>query len=586
MSAVSALIAGLVFDKIVLVGAVALALLVEALFWRWKFLSSGLRSQMSKLLSLYSKADASSEKLLLQEIQALLNQRKTEPAGADPSQWESLIALVQLRRLFFHPATSRKEGLEELFLIRKSSAENPFELKDISFREISDASTSVSNLLWKVLFLAKDDSNRASTPARKLLEAVLGKSFESKTSSSQIEKLTDCMQRHGGIPFLVLNLVERGNYSTAREIGKKVLMNEAILEEEVRATLYWLGELNWFVKKSIPVQDFETTIRHLYHLCFSNPERAGFLEIDSQFFSQFETVNELAKEGFVFKEDLVDKVLLLWQEYEGLFDRVFKDSLQVLTQQKSKIYQDYGTWLAFWEKEREHFEKEHLFLVEGNLCYIQGDYKNASIFYQRALEFSPHLRAALFNLLFCYAQLKDGLRHRQLVDEILENQSLFPVSLSVIGNSFLLLGDLKQAESFYQELRAVEGWKNKTDYYQSTFCLQHSLFELAVRFAERAYTTNPDDISVSYQLCLCLSAIGEKKRALEILRKHQGTGPQWLNYYRFTLERDSGQIGEAHQTLAEIPLEYFEDPDELEAAVDFARHSSDLSLLRRLKSVK
>jgi hypothetical protein len=43
-------------------------------------------------------------------------------------------------------------------------------------------------------------------------------------------------------------------------------------------------------------------------------------------------------------------------------------------------------------------------------------------------------------------------------------------------------------------------------------------------------------------------------------------------------------LGDAHQTLLQIPTEYFDDPDELEAALDFAKNSSDLNLLRRLKS--
>lgn len=586
VGAILLLISGLVLQQTWLVGVVALALLGEALFWRWKFFSSGLRSQMGKWLSLYSKADAVSEKILIQEIQSLLGERTKSHTSAGTQQCESLIALVQLRRLFFHPASSPKDLLEEAFLLRKKSTESPTEIKQVSFEEVSNAATSVANLFWKVLFLAKEDSSRASTPAKKLLEAVLGQKFEVDSISSQVENLTDLMQRHGGIPFLILNLVTRGNYESARALGKKLLTSEPFLDEEMRASLYWVAELQWFVKNSISVSDFETTIRHLYHLCFSNPERAGFLEVDSQFFSQFETVNELAKEGFVFKEDLVDRILSLWGEYSGFFNGAFKEILQILTRQKSKIYQDQITWMTFWEKEKESFEREYLFIVEGNLCYIQKDFKNAVTFYQRALEINPHLRAGLFNLLFCYAQQGDKSRHTQLVNEILENQSLFPFSLSVIGNSYLLLGDLDGAEEFYSQLRLVEGWRNKTEYYQSTFCLEHGLIHLAVELAQKAYLQNPSDISVSYHLCQCLSAVGEKAQALEILKKLEGVGPQWLHYYRFTLERDSGRMGEAHQTLVQIPIEYFDDPDELEAAVDFARHSSDLGLLRRLKSKK
>ena len=154
----------------------------------------------------------------------------------------------------------------------------------------------------------------------------------------------------------------------------------------------------------------------------------------------------------------------------------------------------------------------------------------------------------------------------------------------MIGNSFLLLDRDEEAQKFYDELRAFEGWGKKVDYYQATFCFENGLFEKALRFAKKAHEIIPQDMSVSFHLSQCLNAVGEKNAALEILKKIGHAGPQWLRYYQFTLERDAGRLGDAYQTLLQIPTEYFDDPDELEAALDFAKHSSDLNLLRRLKA--
>ncbi|MBI4406040.1 MAG: hypothetical protein HY537_17915, partial [Deltaproteobacteria bacterium] len=83
------------------------------------------------------------------------------------------------------------------------------------------------------------------------------------------------------------------------------------------------------------------------------------------------------------------------------------------------------------------------------------------------------------------------------------------------------------------------------------------------------------------RLSLCYNAVGEKDRALDMV-KTMPEGPQWLNYYRFTLERDVGQLSQASETLLKIPTDYFQDPEELEAAVDFAKNRQDLVLLRHL----
>ena len=77
------------------------------------------------------------------------------------------------------------------------------------------------------------------------------------------------------------------------------------------------------------------------------------------------------------------------------------------------------------------------------------------------------------------------------------------------------------------------------------------------------------------------SALGAIKRVRESLISPSQA--QWLKYYQFTLERDAGLHKEASETLFRIPSEYFQDPDELEAALEFAKDRKDLALLRHLR---
>lgn len=595
---VGALVLGVFYQQYGLVAGLALVFLAESLFWRWKFLHRLVpsvflheqkRSRIKTWLLLYEKADDSSEKLLLFQI----NQAQEENLSlAEKRVIDGLRALVELRKLAFGKPSSSSQALLEAFVFhgereqtglhyaQQSESYSP----DFSVAEIADAATLVASLYWKVFQSATEQGSRISKPARQLLEGLFGKAFVQAELEREIEILTDCMQRQGGIPFLMLNLIRRQHWGWAKPLGQRLLTSDIAIEEEVRACLYWMTEIQWFTHEAISVPDYETTIRYLYHLCFLNPERAGFLEIDSQFFSQFDTINELAREGFLFKETLIDKILALWGEQNRLFDSIFKEVLQSLTRQKNKIYQDRASWIRFWDREKEAFEKEYLFLLEGNLCYFQKDFEGAREFYEKAIEASPSLRPALLNRVFAYAKLADKRHHEAAVEELLTMKSLHPISLSVIGNSFLLLGEDEEAEVFYRQLRKVEGWGRKTDYYKSTFCFENGLLEKALHYGQKAYESNPDDASVSFHFSQCLNAVGDKKAALEILRKIGSGGPQWLNYYRFTLERDSGQWGEAHQTLLQIPPEYFDDPEELEAAMDFAKDTSDLNLLRRLRA--
>ncbi|NBX77676.1 MAG: tetratricopeptide repeat protein [Proteobacteria bacterium] len=582
-----ALFAGILSNHLGAIAFLATVFLAEAVFWKWKFFSR-LRRPQNRFLTLFVKNDQNSDSLLVHEIRECLRQN---PSPRERESLNQLLSLVEFRHLLIYPPRSGKEALQEAFLLRGRGEErkervqaSEFSVDDFTIQEIADAATSISSAFWKVHQIAIDDKNILSRPARRLLEMILSKPFESSIYSRYTETLTDSIQREGGVPFLLLNLISRGQWEWAKPLGQRLLTSDLSIEEESRACLYWMSEIQWFTRCSVTVPDFESTIRHLYHLCFVNPERVGFLEIDSQFFSQFETVNELAREGFLFKETLVDRVLHLWSEQAFFFDSLFRETLQVLTQQKSKVYQTRESWVKLWGREKEDFEKEYLFLVEGNLHYVSKDFDQALEFFDKALEINPHSRPALLNRLFCLAKTNNAITHRKSVDEILSMKSLYPSSLSVIGNSFLLLGEDEEAKKIYAELSQVDGWARKTDYYQSTFCFENGLYDKALKFALKAHELNPEDMSVGFHLSQCYSAVGKKSDALEILKKLDGRGPQWLNYYRFTLERDAGRFGDAHQTLLQIPIEYFDDPDELEAALDFAKNSSDLNLLRRLKS--
>jgi tetratricopeptide (TPR) repeat protein len=304
--------------------------------------------------------------------------------------------------------------------------------------------------------------------------------------------------------------------------------------------------------------------------------------VDSQFFSQFEVINELAQEGFLFRENLVENIFGLWKEYEGLFDVVFQNVLESITQRKSKIYDERENWELFWHRERENFDRDYLYVVEGNLSYANGRFDDALLCYEKALRLNPELRSARLNITFCYAQLGRKEEHRLAAQKIANDRTLQPASLFVAGDSYLLLGDEARADEYYRTLSKDAVWERKVDYYKSTFCYENRLFRLAVKYAEQAHRLNHNDTSMSYHLSLCYNAVGEKDHALDMV-KRMPEAPEWLNYYRFTLERDSGRHHEASHTLLQIPNEYFQDPDELEAALDFAKLRQDLVLLRHLR---
>lgn len=531
-------------------------------------------------LSLYKTNNISADKVLLNHLSQI---QKGALAPQESRLLEEFRVVVELRALqrldreSVEKETSfSMQVLQRAFLIRDSNWEGgPIHSEEINFDEITQAAQTVSGLLWQNHCLAQDHQHPLQSEAKSLLENLSG---------GPIEEVIEAMQKEGGIPFLLLNCVARKNWSLAKAIGVQLLSKEIFLEEESRVCLYWIAEILWFSKNQVRVSDFESTIRYLYHLCFINPERAGFLEIDSQFFSQFETVSELAQEGLLFKETLIDRILRQWEQHGKVFNTIFVEVMQLLTQQKNKIYQDLAIWQKWWEREKPDFEKAVLFCVEGNLHYSAGRFKEALGFYDRAMSWDAHLRPALLNRAFCFAQLKDYEGHRQSVEDLLSRHSLFPSNKIAAAHSYLLMDQKDEAQILFTELaHEVDGWEKKAEYYQSIFCLEHGLIEPALHFAKLAYEKAPEDQRYGFHLSRCLKEAGKTEEALNIVRALSLTGPEWLLFYRFTLERDAGLIKDAQQTLSALSDEFFEDPEELQEALEFAKNTQDLSLLRRLK---
>lgn len=585
--------AGLYFRHYYVVSMFGVWLAVEWGLWRFSHLwrkpaestATEALPRLSQLLALYGKSDAGSESLLFEKM----NEARFQGALTDyERRWlDRLRDLSELRALAFGQPGHGKRALRQAFLpggLSVSAEALPDDaLANLNEQDITESAGVVSELFWKLYHTSLGEFPDLSLLAQKLFKDLFG--VPPSAGRDKLERVTDLMQRDYGVPYLMLNLIQGRRASCARRVAQALLTEEVQMDEEIRSALYWMSEVLWFTKdRDEPITDFETTIRYLYHLCFTNPDLAGFLEIDSQFYSEFETVNELAKEGILFKEGLVDKVLGLWGEYPKQFDGVFRNVLEVLSGQRSKIYDNRDAWGKYWERERENSSKDLLAIVEGNLCFASGHYDDALSFYETALEISPHSRAARFNALFCFARRKDEAGFDRHLESILQDPKLLPSALYVIGDAYLMMGRRELSDQYYDELRQWEGWRLRADHYRSTFCFEHRLLEDALAAARLASEVNPEDSSIAYHLSRCYSALGEKEAALKVLTAAPVPEVDWMAYYKFTLERDAGRTEEASRTLLGLSREYFEDPDELEAAVEFARTNQDMRLLRHLKA--
>ncbi len=584
--------AGIYFRHYYVVTMFGVWLSVEFGLWRFSHLwrkpettTNDSLPRLSQLLSLYGKSDAASESLLFEKMNEARFQGNL--SEYDRRWLDRLRDLIELRALAFGQPGQGKRALRQAFLpgalVHSGDAFTEKALENVDEQDITDSASVVAELCWKLYHTSLGEFPDLSLLAQKLFKDIFHVSPEK--GRDRVERFTDLMQRDYGVPYLVLNLLHSRHIASARQLAQSLLTEEVRLDEDLRSALYWITEVVWFsTEKEGPITDFETTIRYLYHLCFTNPDRAGFLEIDSQFFSEFETVNELAREGLLFKETLFEKILGLWTVYPRQFDGVFRGVLETITGQRSKIYDKPEAWLKFWEREKENFSKDLLAVVEGNLCFTQGHFDDALEFYETALELNPSLRPARFNALFCHARIRDEETFEAHLESILRDAKLLPSALYVIGDAYLLMGNKELSKQYYDELRQWDGWRLKADHYRSTFCFEHGLLEEALEAARKAAELNPQDSTIAYHLSRCYSALGEKEAALKVLKSADVPEIDWMHYYRFTLERDAGRTEEASQTLRGLSREYFSDPDELQAAVEFARTNQDMGLLRHLKA--
>ncbi len=403
------------------------------------------------------------------------------------------------------------------------------------------------------------------------------------TEGTQLGSLIRTIRSHHGILWLLTQTIKAGYIANAKCWAVDLLGQKEFLGEQTATALYWMVELHWFAHdRTLQLKDVETGIRYLYHVCFTNPDRTGVLEIDSHFYSQFDKVNELAREAFVFKEVLIDCLLELWSENESQFSFLFQKLFEGIFQVEHRTYRTLTAWRGYWKKEKEKILHEELSLVEGNIYFYEGHYGEALHFYQQALEVRPTSRAALYNSLFCYAKLGDWTSHSKVANHAIE--FFAPNSLAVVANSFLLGGKENMAREIAMELRGVMGWDQKVDYYLSSFAYEQRLYPVALEYALKAVESNPHSATFSYHLSLCYQAMGAQKKALEALKQVSSLPDlEWLHYYRFTLERDAGLTEEATQTLLGISVDYFEDPEERETALEFARLQRNFVLLRHLK---
>lgn len=576
--------AGIYYGHYFVVGVFAVWVVVEAVLWRFPtLLRPQPRSQLNECLDLYKRDQASWLDSRIAELSL------GEQMSDSQRRWlDRLKGLSHLKALTFGEPLRGKGALRQSLVFgRHWEGADPLEhMDEITLQDVTESATVVADLYWRLFEIASGEFGELTPLARDLYRKIFGESF-GESGRERLPNLMDVLQREHGMPFLVLNLLTQGRQKVARRLTRQLLLGSEGVDEEVRSSLYWLVELTWFQTSPPALDDFESTIRYLYHLCFTDPNRTGFLEVDSQFFAQFETVNELAREGLLFREELVDHLLELWRGMEGWFDEVLGEALEQLTGQPGKIYDCRSAWVAYWERDRENFSKEWLFVVEGNLCYARQYYSEAAKFYERALEIDPNLRPALLNLTFVYAH-NDPHAHEAHVERLRGNSELFPASLYVSGNSYLLRGDRKRSDVLFEELSREEGWKQKADYYRSLFAFDHGMAEIALEFARRATELNPNDSAIGYHLSRCYSALGESESALRAIKRVgeaniSPTQSQWLSYYRFRLERDAGREQEASDTLWQIPSDYFEDPEELEEAEEFAKRRKDLALLHHLR---
>ncbi len=555
---------------------------------RLRLVPSGRLARLASLLALFSRSDEASETLLAEKFEQL-------EVHGDLSAYEArgldrLRDLMNLRRLAFGKVQYGKARLRQGFvrrapldLLQSDSEENDFLH---SVEDITESAVLVAELYWKLFDTCEGGIPELRNVGMQLYFHLFNQVFDAKIARARLLHLTDSIQRDKGVSSLVLGLLRQGAVAEGRQIGRYLLTEGVELEDPNRVSgLYWIAEILWFLHAWAHEKlTHETALRYLYHISFTQPDRGGMLEIDSPFYGEFETVNEMAREAFAYRETLMETVLELWKDFDGEFDPIFARVLETLAGREARVPDQRASWERVWSRAQGAFASDYLYVVEGNLSYWAGNWKEAAENYETALNLNPSIRPALMNLPFAYARMNKPKEHEHSVQKLLMHDKFYPSALCVAGNSYFLMGESEEADTYYEQLRGLPGWDSKVDYYKSTFCLQNGLHHQALRFALAAKQAMPTDASVVHHLSVCYDAVGEKGKALETLKALETHTASWLRFYRFTLERDLGNHLEAKETLARIPSDYFEDPEELEAALTFARVQQDIGLLRHLRT--
>ncbi|MBY0370945.1 hypothetical protein K2X33_09680, partial [bacterium] len=377
---------------------------------------AGRLARLADLISAISRSDSHSESLLAERFAALAI--TSELSEDETRAFDRLRDLMELRSLAFGQARSGRTRLLQGFLWRQSNESTIADDAEFSAGDIAHASSRAAELLWKLLDSCQGTAELQPV-ARKLYYHLFGKVFETMDARRQVAETTDKMQSESGIPFLLLNFLNAGALEDARWVGRGIQVESVVFEEPDRATaLYWMSELAWFRRTwGGEKLDFDSSLRYLYHICFSAPERAGFLEIDGHYVNEFEAVNELAREAFSYRETLTEQTLDLWKAFEGNFDGVFQQTLETLAGKASKVIDRRPAWEKAWKRSQSSFSRDYLLVIEGNLCYLSKLYADAAEFFEQALAINPELRVARMNLLFSYARMGNAEALEALVEE-------------------------------------------------------------------------------------------------------------------------------------------------------------------------
>lgn len=556
-------------------------------------------ARLASVLEAMSPSDSFGEELLAERWSSLwkrYNVQAQREDSLDPQESRSLrmlADLMTLRRVVFGRPENLKERIQAGMVWTLKARPLSRQLSDFSttqakWVEVSSAASSLSHLYWNLYRCASGEAPVFSRVARKLYHEIFGELFHPVDSLKRIEPLCDAIQSAAGAVFLVLNLLRRGALADAAQVAREVVVTEVLVDED-RSVLYWLASLLRFCREY--EQNFlghDETLRHLYHLTLIAPERAGFLEIDGPFWAEFGSVNEAAREGFQFKDDLIVNTLSLWKRFEGFFDDVFHEALDLLAGPVTRGVRGVDAWESYWIQKREQHGAQYLHLVEGNLSYVAGQYKAAAVSYQTALELEPDLRPAQVNLLYVLAKLGNRESFLRHVEVALKNTPP-ATGLLAVSNASLLLGDVELSDVYASQLSKRDDWKEKIYFYRALFCRDMGLDEFVLRFARNAVSDRPEHLPSRVLLAQTLVREGQFEEVLKLLDVELPADPDdslTIEILRFRALWKSGKTDEAGEILHRLPKDSVMSSEELKEFFEFAHASGDLVLLRRLAQLK